>query len=198
MSDAGMEKISGAILNKVMVDAENIIKEAKGRAKVEIENAKKRREERIEEGKHKMIEEAKGEAARILARASIKARQELLTAKASIIDEVINRVKNAVSGTPSDESPLLNLIKEAIDALGANKARIYVSPKDVATAQGILNSDKKLASKIVEITEFDCMGGVVAEDIDAKIRIDNTYETRLEILLPKLLPEISKELFEAL
>ena len=195
---AGMEKISGAILSKVRKDAQNIIREAEERAREEIEKAEKRREERTEEGKHKMIEEAEGEAARILARASIKARQGLLTAKASIIDEVINRVKNAVSGTPSDKPPLLNLIKEAIGALGANKARIYVSPKDVATAQGILKSDKKLASKVVEIMEFDCMGGVVAEDIDAKVRIDNTYETRLEILLPKILPEVSKELFEGL
>lgn len=195
---AGMEKISGAILDKVRVDAQNMIREAEERAGEEIGKAEKRREERTEEGKHKMMEEAEGEAARILARASIKARQELLTAKASIIDEVIDRVKNAVSGTPSDEPPLLNLIKEAIGALGASKARIYVSPRDLATAQGILNSDKKLANKIVEIMEFDCIGGVVAEDIDAKVRIDNTYETRLEILLPKILPEVSKELFEGL
>ncbi|GAI00113.1 unnamed protein product, partial [marine sediment metagenome] len=33
------------------------------------------------------------------------------------------------------------------------------------------------------------------EDIDGRTRIDNTYETRLEMLLPRLLPEISKELF---
>ncbi len=40
------------------------------------------------------------------------------------------------------------------------------------------------------------LGGVIAENIDGKLRIDNTYETRLEMLLPKLLPEISKVLFE--
>jgi vacuolar-type H+-ATPase subunit E/Vma4 len=41
------------------------------------------------------------------------------------------------------------------------------------------------------------LGGVIAEDVEGKLRIDNTYETRLEMLLPKLLPKISKELFEA-
>jgi vacuolar-type H+-ATPase subunit E/Vma4 len=41
------------------------------------------------------------------------------------------------------------------------------------------------------------MGGVIAEDVEGKLRIDNTYETRLGTLLPKLLPEISKKLFEA-
>ena len=36
------------------------------------------------------------------------------------------------------------------------------------------------------------------EDTDGKIRIDNTYDTRLEMLLPRLLPEIGKELFQGL
>ncbi len=58
--------------------------------------------------------------------------------------------------------------------------------------------DKQLADRITEIREFDGTGGVIAEDIDGKIRIDNTYDTRLEMLLPKLLPEIGKELFQGL
>jgi len=37
----------------------------------------------------------------------------------------------------------------------------------------------------------------MVEDIAGKIRIDNTYDTRLEMLLPRLLPEIGKELFPA-
>ena len=58
--------------------------------------------------------------------------------------------------------------------------------------------DTKLAGRITEIREFDGTGGVIVEDIDGKIRIDNTYDTRLEMLLPKLLPEIGKELFQGL
>ncbi|GAI43759.1 unnamed protein product [marine sediment metagenome] len=53
----------------------------------------------------------------------------------------------------------------------------------------------KDASKIMEIKEFDCAGGVIAENIDGKVSIDNTYETRLEMLLPQIVPEISRELF---
>jgi len=103
-----------------------------------------------------------------------------------------------LSGIASDESHLLSLIKEAMDGLGGDKGRIYVSPKNVSSVQKLLEGDEELANRIMEVKEFNCTGGVIAEDIEGKYRIDNTYETRLEMLLPKLLPEISKELFEAL
>jgi len=194
----GIEKISEAILDKVRVEAQDIIKEAEGKARERVEKAKRQQEAKLEEEKGKLIEEAKEEATRILAQSSITARQELLLARTRIIDEIISRVKKTLSEISSDESSPLNLIKEAINTLDVDKARIYVSPKDVSSVRKSLKGDKKLADRITEIREFDGTGGVIAEDIDGKIRIDNTYDTRLEMLLPKLLPEIGKELFQGL
>jgi len=194
----GMEKISEAILDKVRADARDIVKEAGTRATERIEKAKGQQEAKLEEEKNKLIEKAKEEAARILAQASIKARQELLLARTRIIDEIISRVKKTLSGISSDESSPLNLIKEAINALDVDKARIYVSPKDVNVVRKLVARDKKLTDRIIEIREFDGTGGIIVEDIDGKTRIDNTYDTRLEMLLPRLLPEISKELFQGL
>jgi len=194
----GIEKISDAILDKVRVEAQDIIKEAEEKARERVEKAKKQQEAKLEEEKGKLIEEAKEEATRILAQSSITARQELLLAKTRIIDEIINGVKKTFSEISGDESSLLDLIKEAINALDIDKARIYVSPKDVSSVRKSLKGDKKLADRISEIREFDGTGGVIVEDIDGKIRIDNTYDTRLEMLLPKLLPEIGKELFQGL
>jgi len=194
----GIEKISEAILDKVRAEARDIIKEAEGKARERVERAKKQQEAKLEEEKGKLIEEAKEEATRILAQSSITARQELLLARTRIIDEIISRVKKTLSEISSDESSPLNLIKEAINTLDVDKARIYVSPKDVSSVRKSLKGDKKLAGRITEIREFDGTGGVIVEDTDGKIRIDNTYDTRLEMLLPKLLPEIGKELFQGL
>jgi len=194
----GIEKISEAILDKVRVEAQDIIKEAEGKARERVEKTKRQQEAKLEEEKGKLIEEAKEEATRILAQSSITARQELLLARTRIIDEIISRVKKTLSRISSDESSPLNLIKEAINTLDVDKARIYVSPKDVSIVRKSLKGDKQLADRITEIREFDGTGGVIAEDIDGKIRIDNTYDTRLEMLLPKLLPEIGKELFQGL
>jgi len=194
----GIEKISEAILGKVRAEAQDIVEEAEEKAQGRIERAKRQQEAKLEEEKGKLIEEAKEEATRILAQSSITARQELLLAKTRIIDEIINRVKKTFSEISSDESSPLDLIKEAINALDIDKARIYVSPKNVSSVRKSLKRDKQLANKITEIREFDCTGGVIVEDIDGRIRIDNTYDTRLEMLLPKLLPEIGKELFQGL
>ena len=194
----GIEKISEAILGKVRAEAQDIVEEAEEKARERIDRAKRQQEAKLEEEKGKLIEEAKEEATRILAQSSITARQELLLAKTRIIDEIINRVKKTFSEISSDESLPLDLIKEAINALDIDKARIYVSPKNISSVRKSLKEDKQLADRISEIREFDGTGGVIVEDIDGKIRTDNTYDTRLEMLLPKLLPEIGKELFQGL
>ena len=192
-----MEKISEAVVSKVKLDAQNIIREAEEKAQQEIEKAKKQREVRLEEEKGRILGEAEEETARILAQASIKARQQLSSAKADAIDKIIDGARKELSQIAGDEGHLLTLIKEAMDGLGVDRGRIYVSSRDVSSVRKLLEVHKELSGKILEVRESNCLGGVIAEDVEGKLRIDNTYETRLEMLLPKLLPKISKELFEA-
>ena len=192
-----MERISEAVLGKVEVEAQNIIREAQEQAQTEKERAQKLREERFQEEKDKRLQEAEEEAARIIAQSSIEARKNLSITKNNVIAGIIDMVKQKLSESSSNENHLLNLITEAIDGIRVDKSRIYVSSKDMSCARNLLKGDRTLASKIVEVNEGNFTGGVIAENIDGSFRIDNTYETRLEMLLPQLLPKLSKELFEA-
>ncbi len=192
-----MEKISEAVVSKVSLDAQSITEEAQEKAREEIERAKKQREVKLEQERARILAEAEQEAARILAQASIKARQLISSAKAEAIAKITDGASKELSGASSSESNLISLTREAVGALGTDKARIYVSPKDVSTAKEALQADKELSAKILEVREVDCLGGVIAEDAEGKLRIDNTYETRLEMALPKLLPKISEALFKA-
>ena len=192
-----MEKISEAVVGKVKLDAQKTVKEAEEKALEEIQKAKKQRAVRFGEERGRMLGEAEEEVARILAQASIKARQQLSSAKADAISKIIDGARKELSQVSSDETHVLNLIREAVEGLGVDKARIYVSPRDVSNVKRFLEADKELSGKIVEVKEYNCLGGVIAEDIEGKLRIDNTYETRLEMLLPQLLPKISEELFKA-
>ncbi len=192
-----MEKISEAVVSKVSLDAQAIIKEAEEKAQEETERAKKQREARFEQERARMLAEAEQEAARILAQASIKARQLISSAKAEAVAKITDGARKELSGTSTDQSNLMSLVREAVEGLVTDKARIYVSPKDSSTAKESLQADKELSAKILEVREIDCLGGVIAEDAEGKLRIDNTYETRLEMALPKLLPRISEELFKA-
>lgn len=190
-----MQKISEAVVDKVKTEARGLIAQAKKTSKGEIDKAKKQRQASIEAQKQRMLREAEEEAARIVAQGSLKGRQKLSSAKAAIVDQVIDHARKTLSDAPSDRKHLLNLISEALAGLGTDKATIYVSPKDMDTAREVVKSHRKLTTKVTEIKELNCMGGVVAEDSEGKLSVDNTYDTRLEMLLPRLLPEISKELF---
>jgi len=192
-----MEKISEAVVGKVKLDAQKTIKEADEKAQEEIEKAKKQRGVRFKEERGRILGEAEEEVARILAQASIKARQQLSSAKADAISKIIDGARKELSQVSIDDTHFLGLIREALEGLGVDKARIYVSPKDVSNVKRFLEADKELSGKIMEVREYDCLGGVIAEDTEGKLRIDNTYETRLEMLLPQLLPKISEELFKA-
>ena len=192
-----MEKISEAVVGKVKLDAQKTVKEAEEKAIEEIEKAKRQSEIRFEEERGRMLGEAEEEVARILAQASIKARQQISSAKADTISKIIDGARKELSQVSSDDTHFLNLIREAVEGLGVDKARIYVSPKDIGNVKKFLETDKELSGKIVEVREYNCLGGVIAEDVAGKLRIDNTYETRLEMLLPQLLPKISEELFKA-
>jgi len=192
-----MEKVSEAVVSKVKLDADNIIKEAEEKAKQEIDKAGKQRKLRFEQEKARLLAEAEGEAARILAQASIKARQQTSAAKADAIAKITDGARKELSRIQIEQGPFLNLVREAVAGLGGHKGRIYVAPKDVDAARKLLKGDSELSGRISEVREFDCLGGVIAEDSEGKLRIDNTYETRLEMVLPKLLPRISQELFKA-
>jgi vacuolar-type H+-ATPase subunit E/Vma4 len=192
-----MEKINQAVLGKVREEAQTIISEAEEKAREENEKAKRQREARFNEERSMLRGKAEEEAARLLAQASIKARQQLSSAKANVIAKITEAARKELAQVSSDETHLLGLIREAMNGLGVDKGRIYVSSKDIGAAENLLAADKELAARVLEVKESNFLGGVIAEDAHGKLRIDNTYETRLETLLPKLLPEISKDLFLA-
>jgi len=191
-----MEKVSEAILDKVKVEAQDIIKDAEQKAQERIDRAKEQYQAKFDEEKRKIVEGSEGEAARIRAQASITAREEVLSVKNEVIQEIVKKVKKALSDIEGGEKISLSLIKEALDATGTEKVRVYVSKKDMDGLQKLIKDDKKLSGKITEINEYKCDGGAVVEDIEGGISIDNTFETRLETLMPRILPEINKELFK--
>lgn len=192
---SGMNEIGQAVLDKVRSEAEGILEEARAKAAETVSRAREQQAARLREEKERMLEEARGEATRILAQASIRARQELLKAKTGIIEEIVARVKKTLAGSAGEPGLLLSLIREGIGVLGIDRVKVSVSKRDVAAVQKRLQADRELAARVVEVKEADCTGGAIVEDPEGKMRIDNTYETRLGMLLPRLLPQIEKELF---
>jgi V/A-type H+-transporting ATPase subunit E len=191
-----IDRIREAILNRAKEDAGQIVEEARIKAKGLVEEAKKRRELELETTKKKMISAAHREGSKILAQASMTARQEILKGKEEVVHEILERVKHELRNHPSDKESLTYLIEETIDAFEAKtKVKLFVTSKDLGIVREILREDGPLRERVIEVREMNGLGGVSAEDEAGIVRIDNTFDTRLDTLVPRLLPGIDKELF---
>jgi V/A-type H+-transporting ATPase subunit E len=190
------DKIREAILAKAKSEADEIIAEADAKAREMIQKAQDQKKQRLEEEKKKILSDAHREASRLRAQASLKARQGILQEKDAILGRIIKTVREDLSRHILDKGSFIPLVTTAINAFETESpVRIYVAPKDVAAVRDIIKTDSDLKDKILEVREMDCLGGVFAESDDSMKSIDNTYDMRLEMLMPKILPDIGKKLF---
>jgi len=193
------EKIREAILEKAQNEAQELLREAESAAQDIIDKAKRKNEERREEERKRAIADARRESSKITAQASLKAQQIVLKEKDGIINELLDDVRKRLEKDVAAPEEMKKLISEIVDAFESDeKIRLYVSKKDLADAQSLVKSDAALTEKISEVVEgSQSIGGVVGESQDGKVSMDNSYEMRLSMLVPKVLPDIGRKLFGA-
>jgi vacuolar-type H+-ATPase subunit E/Vma4 len=191
-----MQTISEAVVDKVREDARAIVSEAEAEAKKELDKARAQRDTRLEAEKKRLLVASREEAARIVAQNAMQARQKVANAKAAVLDDIVQKARATLKTTQVSRESLAFLISDAIQGLGeVDKVTVSVAPKDRAMAQEIVKADKKLAAVVTDVKACDCSGGVIVETADLTLGVDNTYTTRLDMLLPRILPEINKKLF---
>lgn len=71
---------------------------------------------------------------------------------------------------------LKRLLREALDTLGEDGARVHVDPRDEATVRALLQHPPGAPPVLPDL---ETAGGVVADSADERIRVDNTFESRL-------------------
>ena len=121
---------------------------------------------------------------------------EILREKDAVINEIITRVKENLLRKATEEGVFIHLIRETVKAFETgDKLRLFVSPGDIAVVRKVVEGNDSLKEQIADIGELDCLGGVMAESMDGMVSIDNTFDIRLEMLTPKILPRLGRELF---
>lgn len=188
--------IREAILKKAKGEADQILADAEGKVQDMIARANEQKKQLFEDEKKKLITNAHRESAKIHAQASLKERQTILIEKDSVIKDILVQVKEKLAESAMEQEHIGTLLKEALDAFESkDKIRLLVAPKDVASVQAFVEAHDDLKEQVVEVKEKKILGGVMAETLDGMISIDNTYEMRLDMLIPKILPEVGKTLF---
>lgn len=190
-----MEKLSEAVLDKVKAEAEEIIRQAESTAEERLVKAREQHNARYEEEKARITEEADSEVSRIRAQTSISVRQEILKAKNEVIEKIVSGLKKKLADLPDNDELTVNLIKEGVQVIGTNEVIVYVAPGHIDSVKNLIRKDTNLFTQIKEYKETKCTGGAVIEDVAGGFSIDNTFDTRVEKLLPQILPEINTELF---
>ena len=189
-----MEMLRNAIRDKVEAEARGIIRDAEEKAQARLEQARAEHRARSEAQARRLLVEADAEASRILAQAAIRARQEVLAAKVEVIDGIVAQVKKSLADTSTSDESMASLVRDGVRTLGGGKVRLFVSPKDRDIAMRLLEQDKELKENVLGVREHGSLGGVIVEDAGGRNRVDNTFDSRLEMLLARSLPEIGRAL----
>ncbi|MBW6462155.1 MAG: hypothetical protein K0B07_03860 [DPANN group archaeon] len=183
-----LENVSGQILADVEDRIKNLEAETKATAEVILTDAKKKSEELINVAKAKTEAQIVTLDKKELASASLAVKRPLLDAKKDIIDKTYAAVKLKITDFDADtrKTLLQKLMYEALEQMPDAK-RVYVNKNDLSLV--------KPFAKDMVVSEKDMLGGIIIENSDGTVRIDNSFDLLLETIRKDTLKSVADILF---
>jgi V/A-type H+-transporting ATPase subunit E len=167
-----MEADAQLRVQEVRVQARKSIEETQEAARRQAQEIRERLLDeagrRIEVERHQRLYRAREEVKAGIARA----REEYLRRAIDLAGDRLGRLREG-GGYPG---VLERLTREALDALSEPGAQVHVDPRDEASARALVEF---LPEKPQLIPDLDAAGGVVVDSADGRIRVDNTFASRL-------------------
>ena len=200
----GAELIIQEINREAEQKIQYILSEAQKEAEKIKAEARKRAEARAEWILRKAQTQAETEKQRIIANARLEVRKKRLEIQEALIREVIDALRERLAELPEDEyfPMLVDLTAKAIEELGAEKVILKSNARTLGLIRDRFDEFKgalseKLGREVsIELgDEVQTIGGVVVETPDGSVRVDNTFEARIERFEGELRAEIAKALF---
>lgn len=187
-----LDTVVADIEAEAKAQAEEILESAASEAE-EIRAEAEAEAERIREAAEREVEtEIEGEREQKLSNATLEAKQEKLEARRDVLSTVRERVETAIEELSEDERETLTreLLEDAV--VEFDEAAVYGRPADTDLLEEILAD----YDGFTLAGETDCLGGVVLEGTDGRIRVDNTFDSVLETVWEENLKALSDVLFE--
>ena len=188
---------------------EEIVKEAKAEAE--------RRLAKAEEEAGKILEAARAEAEKLVEEAKAKAQEEIAllerrrlsearrTAALKILEEknrllseafkkAYDQLKNLKTETYSQS--ITKLLEVSAPSLGSPEVQVRFNKRDLERRNRLLKNLKLSDVKLTVVNEpVETVGGFILSSPDGKIKLDQTFEARLQHAERLLRKELSKILF---
>ncbi len=191
-------KLGDEILEEARAEAQRRIAKAEEEAKKIIEEAKARAKEIVEEEKAKAEEEAKLLERRILSETRRKVSMKILEEKNRLIREAFREAYEKLKNVKNNlyAKSILHLIEASAPTIGSETVEVRFNRKDMERANKLLKGVKLSNVKLTVGKEpIETIGGFVLTTSDGRIRVDQTFEARLQYAEKFLKKEIAKILF---
>ena len=200
----GAELIIQEINREAEQKIQYILSEAREEAEKIKAEARKRAEARAEWILRKAKTQAEIEKQRIIANARLEVRKKRLQVQEELIREVIEALRERLAELPDGEyfPMIVDLTVKAVEELGSESIVVRSNERTLKLISDRMDDFRKaLAEKLgreieVKIGEpLKTLGGVIVESPDGTVRVDNTFESRIERFESELRAEIAKALF---
>jgi V/A-type H+/Na+-transporting ATPase subunit E len=176
--------------------AEEIRAEAEAEAAEIVAEAEADAEE-IEERRAREVErEIEQEREQRLSSAKLEAKQERLAARRDVLADVYAEVEDEIASLSGERRELLT--RELLDAAlteydTGDTVRVYGRAEDEALIESLVD---ETAHDATYAGERECLGGVVVESDESRVRVNNTFDSVLDDVWEDVLREASETLFE--
>ncbi|ELY45131.1 V-type ATP synthase subunit E [Natronorubrum sulfidifaciens] len=130
-----------------------------------------------------------------LSSAKLEAKQKRLEARRDVLGDVHDQVEDELASLEGDSRKELTqtLLEAASDEFDADDdVSVYGRASDEDLLEEILESYDGYSFA----GEYDCLGGVVVESEQSRVRVNNTFDSVLEDVWEDNLRTISNQLFE--
>jgi V/A-type H+-transporting ATPase subunit E len=185
---------------------EDIRDEARARAEEISEDGERRAEEIISEAEadaDEIREQAEQDIERTieqereqeLSSAKLQAKQERLEARRDMLEQVRDRVEDDIAEMSGEQREQLTreLLESTTGEFNDDDAvAVYGAPSD----EELLNSLLEEFEGYSYAGEYECLGGVVVESEESRVRVNNTFDSIIDTVWDENLKEISDRLFE--
>ena len=189
-----LETVAEDIRDEARARAEEIRADAEAEAADIIAEAEAEAEELVEARETAVERQIEQEREQRLSSAKLEAKQERLEARRDSLQAVRKAVEESIADLEDGREDLTRSLLDAAaeEFEDVDSVQVYGRADDQDLIEEILAD----YDGYTYADEYDCLGGVVAESEESRVRVNNTFDSVLEDVWEDELKEVSSRLFE--
>jgi len=190
-----LDTVAEDIRDEARARAEEIREEGETRASEIVEDAEADAEEIREEREAAVEREITQQREQAVSSAKLEAKQARLEARRDALEDVRTAVEETLADLEGERRRSLtaSLLDAAAEEFGEGESvSVYGRADDEALLEDLLEEYDGFGVA----GTYDCLGGVVVESEESRVRVNNTFDSLLETVWEDNLKELSNRLFE--